>query len=167
MKFTNIPDGYLYSGETCFLPGSSNLIDYLHGGFDSDIKNNTVSNLLSRFISKYGNPHCGRNRATFLSKYCCFKIPLNADGEINNKTEDSFRSPITSTSKLLIIDGIICLMQEKLTPVDYDYNESELTEWSHLIECGQIGFNRKGVLKAFDYAEADLIELTLYITSNT
>jgi hypothetical protein len=46
--------------------------------------------------------------------------------------------------------------------VDYDYNKSELPEWSHLIECGQIGYTRKGVLKAFDYAEADLIELTLF-----
>lgn len=142
MKFTNIPSGYPYSGETCFLPGSSKLTDYLHGGFESDVKNNTVSNLLSRFITKYGIPQCGRNRATFLSKYCCFKIPLNADGEINNKTEGSFRSPITATSKLLIIDGIICLVQEKLSLVDYDYNSNELTEWSHLIECGQIGHDR-------------------------
>jgi len=167
MKFTNIPEGYPYSGETCFLPGSSNLKDYLYGGFESDVKNNMVSKLLSRFIVKYGIPHCGRNRATFLSKYCCFKIPLNNDGETNNKTEDSFHSPITAKSKLLIIDGIVCLIQEKLTLVDYDYNKSELTTWSHLIECGQIGYNRRGIVKAFDYAEADLIELTLYITSTT
>ena len=68
MKHTNIPDGFPYNGETCFLEGSRNLKDYLMGGFNDESRNLYASIVLDQLIKKYGIPQCGRNRATFISK---------------------------------------------------------------------------------------------------
>ena len=75
MKKTNIPEFFPFNGQTCFLEGSINLNDYLHGGFEDEVRDLTASSTLKKLINKYGIPQCGRNRATFIGKKFVIKFP--------------------------------------------------------------------------------------------
>ena len=164
MKKTNIPDGFPFNGETCFLEGSTNLNDYLHGGFSYEARDNEASIVLSKLIKKYGNPTCGRNRATFIGKNFVIKFPLNDDGEMNNSIEANFNFENTAKGKSFFINGFTCLIQERLIPLDYPLDFSKLPEWTKSIDSGQVGYDSEGVLKAYDFAE-DIDKLTIkYIT---
>ena len=160
MKKTNIPEFFPFNGQTCFLEGSINLNDYLHGGFEDEVRDLTASSTLKKLINKYGIPQCGRNRATFIGKKFVIKFPLNDDGEINNSIEAKFISENTAKGKLLVINGFICVMQERIKILDYPLEFHLYPEWVNLIDSGQIGYNLKGVLKAYDFAE-DVNKLTI------
>lgn len=83
----NIPDGYPFNGEVCFVNGSTNLKDYLFGGFIDDGRDEKAASVMKRLIEKYGIPECGRNRAAFISKHYVIKFPLNDAGEGDNDWE--------------------------------------------------------------------------------
>jgi hypothetical protein len=153
MKKTNIPEGFPFSGETCFVKGSIDLNDYLHGGFEDPSRDIIASNVLKKLISKYGIPFCGRNRATFISKKFVIKFPLNDDGEINNHAEANYVSDYTAKGKSFTIDGFICLIQEKIKPLEYPINFELYPDWVSLIDSAQIGYDHKGNLKSYDFAE--------------
>jgi hypothetical protein len=153
MKNTNIPDGFPFNGQTCFLEGSSNLKDYLHGGFNNNQKDSNASIVLKKLIKKYGIPECGRNRATFISKNYVIKFPLNEDGENNNLSESNFKSKITAKSKFLNISGFYCTIQERLKNLEYPVDFEKLPQWTKKIDSGQVGFDKNGNIKAYDFAE--------------
>lgn len=153
MKKTNIPEGFPFNGQTCFLKGSTHLEDYLHGGFNDESRDIIASGVLKKLISKYGIPDCGRNRATFISKKFVIKFPLNDDGEINNYAEANYVSDYTAKGKSFTIDGFTCLIQEKIKTLEYPIDFDLYPEWTRLIDSGQIGYNFKGNLKSYDFAE--------------
>lgn len=150
MRRNNIPKGFPYSGELCFLNGSVDLKDYLYGGFDDDIKNQKASLVLKELINKYGIPECGRNRATFLSKSFVIKFPLNVDGEKNNESEAAFISNKTARGKIIKLNDFKCIIQEKLN-LNIDINN--LPQWCNLIDSKQVGLDKFGNLKSYDFAE--------------
>jgi hypothetical protein len=160
MKKTNIPEFFPFSGQTCFLEGSTNLKDYLHGGFEDESRDNQASVVLEKLIKKYGIPQSGRNRATFISKKFVIKFSLNDDGEINNSVEATFVSENTAKGKIIILNGFTCIIQEKLLTFDYQVNFKKLPDWTKNIDSGQIGYDLKGKLKAYDFAE-DINKLTI------
>lgn len=153
MKKTNIPNGFPFSGQTCFLDGSTNLNDYLHGGFDNELRDSQASIVLGKLIKKYGIPHCGRNRATFMSKKFVIKFPLNDDGENNNSVEAMFFSENTAKGKLLIIAGFTCILQERLRVLNNDESSFELPQWVSNIDSKQVGYDLDGNIKAYDFAD--------------
>ena len=51
-------------------------------------------------------------------------------------------------------------MQERIKILDYPLEFRLYPEWVNLIDSGQIGYNLKGVLKAYDFAE-DVNKLTI------
>lgn len=51
MKKTNIPDGFPFNGQACFLEGSTNLNDYLHGGFTDESRDKEASVALKKLIN--------------------------------------------------------------------------------------------------------------------
>lgn len=150
MKNTNIPEGYPYNGETCFIMGSTNLKDYLHGGYLDENKDKKASIVLEKLIKKYGIPECGRNRAAFISKNYVIKFPLNQDGEIDNQFESNHKSKNLANGKLIIINNFKCLIQEKLTLIK---NKDKLPDWCKEIDSIQVGYNKKNKLRAYDFAD--------------
>ena len=160
MKKTNIPNGFPFNGQTCFLEGSTNLNDYLHGGFEDESRDSSASIVLKKLIKKYGIPQCGRNRATFISKKIVIKFPLNDDGEINNSVEATFVSDKTAKGRRIILNGFICVIQEKIIIFDYPVDVTNFPEWTKDIDSGQIGCDSTGNFKAYDFAE-DVNKLTI------
>lgn len=161
MKKTNIPEGFPFNGQTCFLKGSTHLEDYLHGGFEDTSRDIIASSVLKKLISKYGIPECGRNRATFISKNFVIKFPLNDDGEMNNFTEANYHSVQTAKGKSFTIDGFTCLIQEKIKTLEYPIDFNLYPEWTRSIDSGQVGYDSKGNLKSYDFAE-DVNKLKKY-----
>lgn len=153
MKRLNIPDGFPFNGEVCFVEGSLNLNDYLCGGFDEGSRDDKASYVLGRLMEKYGVPKCGRNRATFIGKFVVIKFPLNDDGEDNNLMESEFISKNTARGKLLDIDGFRCVVQEKVNALEYPLNCELYPDWVKVIDSCQVGYTLKGVLKAYDFAD--------------
>lgn len=153
MKKTNIPEFFPFSGQTCFLEGSSNLNDYIHGGFSDESRDKEASDVLKKLIEKYGIPKCGRNRATFISKYSVIKFPLNDDGETNNDMEAYFISDNTAKGKKIVLKGFTCIIQEKIIELSYPVDFTTLPEWTKNIDSGQVGYDHKGHIKAYDFAD--------------
>lgn len=144
----NIPPYYPFAGQSCFLIGSTDLNDYLTGGFTDFSRDSKASIVLEKLINKYGIPECGTNRLGFISKYIVIKFPLNEKGEYENIFESTFKSPITAKTKLIYYLGFKIAIQEKLilSPIKEEY------AWINLVDNRQVGYSKKLQLKAFDFA---------------
>lgn len=105
------------------------------------MRDSQASIVLGKLIKKYGIPHCGRNRATFMSKKFVIKFPLNDDGEKNNSVEAMFFSENTAKGKLLIINDFTCILQEKLLILNNEDNGFELPQWVKSIDSKQVGYD--------------------------
>lgn len=106
--------------------------------------------ILTQLEAKYGKPYCGRNRATFFSKHCVIKFPLNLDGLTDNQHEAKRNHSVNYYAKgrAVLLGDFNCVVQEKLTmPKSYDGFPS----WVMSIDCGQVGYDCKGQLKAYDF----------------
>lgn len=104
----------------------------------------------------------GRNRIVYdMGKYVV-KIPLNEDGIADNDWEGSTvweDSPdhITARTRAAWVDckchGVIPILFaervnfEALAGVGYE----ALPEWAGSIDCGQVGYTKKGKLVAYDF----------------
>jgi hypothetical protein len=105
----------------------------------------------------------GRHRDVYLlpgGKYV-LKVPRNDAGVSDNYWEDAFDYHKDAWSKTVrvnarcrLIPGTNLLVMEYVEPVSYDEIESKLgyiPKWVDFIDCQQVGFNRNGKLKAYDY----------------
>lgn len=122
------------------------LKNHMFGGFcDWDRKTieQDAEKALIRLTEKYGIPECGRNRATFISKHCVIKFPLN-------DWEGSVSSPELAKGRWIKIDDFVCVIQEKLKMVE-NFSYDTLPDWVGSIDGGQVGYDKKGRLKAFDF----------------
>lgn len=128
------------------------LSEILFAGFIDEGRTEKAEAILKRLTAKYGEPSCGKDRAAFISKHCVLKFPINDCGEMANDWEGSLISDTTAKGKWLEIDGFVCVMQEKLVEVDWSVNEySDFPDWVGCIDCGQVGYDRRGRLKAYDF----------------
>lgn len=131
------------------------LSDHMFGGFadwDNENLNARAEVVLARLIEKYGEPECGRNRAVFLSKNYVLKFPLNDGGVGDNDWEGSVSADHLAVGRWIQIDGFVCVMQERLThipPEEFSYDN--LPDWVGFIDGGQVGYDRQGRLKAYDF----------------
>lgn len=133
------------------------LSDHMFGGFcEWDEKDKGINEraeaILAKLIEKYGQPECGRNRACFISKHCVLKFPLNDGGVADNDWEGSCSGDIYAVGKWLQIGEFVCVMQEKLTLIPEEaFSYATLPDWVGSVDCGQVGYDKKGRLKAFDF----------------
>lgn len=125
----------------------------MFGGFytwEDKTINARAETMLLKLTTKYGIPQCGRNRATFISKNYVIKFPLNDNGIADNDWEGSCSASYLARGRWIKIDGFVCVMQEKLTILQ-GHELSDLPEWVNSIDGRQVGYDRKGNLKAFDF----------------
>lgn len=107
----------------------------------------------SQLRSKYGGslPR-QRNRAVFLSKFVVVKVPVNERGLIDifheahlySKKDDENLAPC----KLILVNELPVLMMQKL---DTNIGTRPYPEWAKHVDARQVGLNRKGKFKAYDY----------------
>lgn len=121
-------------------------------GFGKDSINYKAQLILFALEKKYGKPSCGRNRACFYSKDRVIKFPLNNHGFGDNDWEGSVSGEEYAKGRCVLIDGFICLVQERLKPwQDCGIKYKDLPDWTGFIDCAQVGYDNKGNLKAYDF----------------
>lgn len=112
-----------------------------------------VLEVVAKLIAKYGEPSCGRNRATFIGKNFVFKVARNVHGEIDNWYEGRVKSEEYCKGRIIKMGEVSVLVQEKVKPYfECGLTYKQLPSWVDFIDCAQVGFDRKGVLKAYDFA---------------
>lgn len=122
--------------------------------FDDECLNKTSLELLKKLNDKYEYIGCGRNRIVFKSKNGKYviKVPRNIEGNGDNFREtkkEDFGFPVPK-SKRILLDDFCCVIMEY---VEHAYfKDKKVPSWVSWIDCGQVGYNRKGELVAYDYA---------------
>lgn len=116
--------------------------------------------LLSYFTDRYGPKiGAGRHRVGFARGNVVVKVPKNDQGMIDNIREynmyqRSLKDPKgyhpMARNKLLYVDDVPILYIEKLDVSDRLEN---YPPWAEEIDSLQVGRDKKGKWKAFDYAE--------------
>lgn len=111
-------------------------------------------------INKYGMPRLGTTRVTYISKVVGFKVPIAADGFRLNEQEDDllhaaggFQLGKTRMAHPLGIPVLAMEIIHRATPAEVEKRIGEVPNWAEAIDMFQVGFNNKGIIKAFDYAE--------------
>ncbi len=125
-----------------------NLSELYFAGFMDDTFTQKAQALVDKLTVKYGEPDCGRNRAVFFSKFCVIKVPINDNGVVDNDWEASVKSDTTANGRWLEIDGLVCCMQQKLNT---EITDHDLPDWVGSVDCQQVGYDRKGNLRAYDF----------------
>jgi len=120
--------------------------------FECDKLNELAVDLLTTLERKYGQPSCGNSRATFISRHCVIKFPLNFKGLLDNSIESKVPTDDYAQyakGRKINLGDFNCLVQEKLSmPKSF----LDLPTWIMSIDCCQVGYDRKGRLKAYDFA---------------
>lgn len=109
--------------------------------------------VIARLVAKYGHPlDFGRNRVVFANDRIVVKFPRNCNGEADNCWEGSCRGPTKARGKRIELDGFICVMQERVQRIYADVPRPDvLPKWADFIDCLQVGFDRQGRLRAYDF----------------
>lgn len=92
----------------------------------------------------------GRNRKAYRHKGYVIKVPLNVFGMLDNEIEaKAFKryGEEFPYARCKLIG--VCLVMEY---VEHTW-EKNLPDWVMSIDCGQVGYNRKGKLLAYDYGK--------------
>lgn len=119
--------------------------------------------LLQYFNDRYGKPvGAGRHRVGFSKGNVVVKVPKNDMGMMDNEREyrmyrESIQKPKRhrplARNKLIMIDDIPVLYIEKLDIEPNVYKHGPQPTWADEIDSQQVGVDRKGKWKAYDYAE--------------
>lgn len=119
--------------------------------FESSSLNAVAVDFLTKLEEKYGIPSCGRHRATFISKHCVIKFPLNFAGLRDNSIESKGYSDgyaAYAKGRKIMLGDFHCVVQEKL---NMPTSRQGLPTWVMSIDCCQVGYDTKGRLKAYDF----------------
>lgn len=109
-----------------------------------------IRSVLSACRCKYGKPvGVGRNRAVFVTRSGRFvvKAPLNDDGLADNQYEATRASARCARSRAAYLLGIPLVVAERVC-LDV---KKPYPHWVDGVDCGQVGYNRKGRLVAYDF----------------
>jgi hypothetical protein len=106
------------------------------------------------FIAKFGAAiGSGRNREGYGSTSAIFKLPITVDGMYENAWERTrfVRGPDKNLARcrLLHLEDVPVLAMVLL---DTDHTNKNLPDWADFIDCRQVGFDRRGNVRAYDYA---------------
>lgn len=121
-----------------------------------------LHDLHERYHKRCTQVHEGRTRNVFdMGKYVV-KIPRNSDGIVDNDWEGSVsdgddpnpNDVQLARTRLAYWKGIPVVFMEKVSyPSDDEIKQrlGFLPDWTASVDCGQVGFNAKGRLVAYDY----------------
>lgn len=130
-------------------------MDLSHFAFVNPKRNEEAFTLFKRLSEKYDFLGCGTYRAVFKMRGdLVLKIPLNEAGEFCNDGEGSIRGEELAKGRWLEIDGFICVIQERITEASLKDIKSvfgRIPDWVAAIDSSQVGFNKAGLLKAYDF----------------
>lgn len=109
-------------------------------------------------IEEYGGEKCGegRTRLVFLRGDVVLKVPKFKEAELENKCERNAyleaknKGNEYAACRLVKFCGVKVLMMEKVNEIEIE------TEWSKKLDDNQVGLNKDGELKAFDYPDDPL-----------
>lgn len=129
--------------------------------FDGKKQNKMAEKICKKMQEKYTLLDIGRNRLVFKLKSGNYvlKFPLNEDGVSDNDWEASICSNKNEgdidevqwpKTRYIEIEGFICCVMEYIEPITY-FEDKVLPDWIHSVDGGQVGYNKKGVLLAYDY----------------
>ena len=111
-------------------------------------------------INKYGMPFLGTERVAYQSKSAAFKVPLSFRGFRYNLREHDllhaaggFQLAKTRMARPMGIPVLAMEIIHKAKHAEVQRRLGEIPLWAEAVEGFQVGFNRKGILKAYDYAE--------------
>lgn len=123
--------------------------------FCDENSNQAAKRLLTRLASKYAYLSSGNYRAVFKMRGDrVLKVPLNEAGVFCNDCEASILDETCARGKWLEIDGLVCVMQEYVEDASFADIRARLgriPDWVAGVDCAQVGFNRAGQLKAYDF----------------
>lgn len=117
-----------------------------------------VKHLHERYSKKGEALGGGRNRNVFaLNSRWVVKLPKNGDGctdndwegsvsNVDDPHEDDVKYPKT---RLVYVGDIPVLFMERVRYAEESYEE--LPDWVGFVDCGQVGYDWKGKLVAYDY----------------
>ncbi len=102
---------------------------------------------------KYGSSMDGKNRYVCISRSIVLKVPKNVYGVIDNLHEARLFKTENDTHlarcKIKLINGLPVLIMQKLTLVS---NETHtFPDWAQCVESKQVGLDKYGRWKAYDY----------------
>ncbi|AIW22316.1 hypothetical protein F0267_01360 [Vibrio coralliilyticus] len=128
--------------------------------FFNDIRSNLGENAVAlhqRLWDKYGEPECGNSRATYISKNYVFKLPITDQGIRQNEDECTLLSDdYWQFAKTRLVDaesGLLCMERVEHAPHDIIKQRlGYIPDFVAGIDCSQVGFNRRGLLVAYDFA---------------
>lgn len=112
--------------------------------------------LMNALREKYGEPIGeGRHRITFESKHVVIKMPKNMGGVFAGPTEyhrykrkdPSERDRLARCRMVTMFDVPVIIMEKLRTDIDYRTKPP----WAFEYDCGQIGLDKHGHYKAYDY----------------
>lgn len=125
----------------------------------------SILRLYRRYLGKGVPYEVGRTRITFLFRTYVVKLPWSHDGFADNDWEGSVSNmPETvgdyehyqyARTRLAYVGDIPVTFMERVEPARFadvdDFFDGEEPWWIACVDCGQVGFTRKGRLVAYDY----------------
>lgn len=118
--------------------------------------------LHTAMVEKYGIPHMGTSRVTYMSKSAVFKVPISPDGFRYNDFEACLvavafaEKDSLGMTRMVFKNDIPIVAMEKIEPASFQEIKDRLGEvpdWVYGIDMQQVGFSQSGILKAYDYAD--------------
>lgn len=139
------------------------LSELYFGGFHEENRDQVAERIIKKLKEKYTVLGVGRNRIVFLLKSGNYvlKFPLNDAGEGDNDWESSLETNkndenndldfdvITHHTRWIEIEKFCCVIMEYIVPTTE--KDNNLPNWCKSVDCGQVGYNKDGILMAFDY----------------
>jgi hypothetical protein len=118
-----------------------------------------ITRLFERYFARHKTFEFGRNRAVFFYPTFVVKLPITHDGIVDNDWEGSISGggrydvQLARTRMFYVGDFPVVLMEriDEATDVSIRQRLGYLPDWVNSVDGGQVGFNRKGDLLAFDY----------------
>ena len=124
-----------------------------------------IEPVISALTQKYGEPiGQGKDRIVFARGRVVIKVPKSESGVCANyqekkKFDESMKDTDHSTRiyakcRLVHYRDVPLLVMERLKPVKYsEIKAGGLPDWAWKVDALQVGHNKKGKMKAFDYAD--------------
>lgn len=120
--------------------------------------------LYKRYTKKAKAIHYGRNRIVFDMGYYVVKLPSDHAGFGDNDWEGSvsngpeqLANPLDyiqyARTRLMYVQDIpVCLMEKVSTEHEvHPFSDKSMPDWVSSVDCGQVGYTRRGRLVAYDW----------------
>lgn len=124
-------------------------------------KDKTIRSLHKRWLKKANRIEYGRNRIVYIFTTYVIKLPTCLDGFSDNDWEGSISNANDDPEEIRYARTRLIYKNEiPILYMEYVVYACEKTitkrlgyypYWVNSVDCGQVGFNKKGKLVAFDY----------------